>query len=133
MTGKQIAEELARTRLEDGADLDAIDHTGKRGRIVKPKNHQFLVPESIWVEDNDPDVLSALLEGILAHEGRNMMLWFVDRREPLWRETRQYIDWGLFHKMTPQPIVDVVVMRKNPLKMDELRSKPIFVAGWDMV
>ncbi len=102
-------------------------------RIVKPKNHQFLVPESIWVEDNDPDVLSSLLEGILAHEGRNMMLWFVDRREPLWRESRQYIDWGLFHKMTPQPIVDVVVMRKNPLKMDELRSKPIFVAGWDMV
>jgi len=35
--------------------------------------------------------------------------------------------------MTPQPIVDVVVLRKNPLKMDELRSKPIFVAGWDMV
>lgn len=102
-------------------------------RIVKPKDHSFLVPESLWIKDNDPGVLSALLEGILAAEKVNMMLWFVDRREPLWRECRQYVDWGLFHKMTPQPIVDVVVLRHNPLKMDELRSKPIFVAGWDMV
>ena len=100
---------------------------------MKPKNHSFLVPESLWVKDNDPGVLSALLEGILAAEKVNMMLWFVDRREPLWRECRQYVDWGLFHKMTPQPVVDVVLLRKNPLKMDELRSKPIFVAGWDMV
>lgn len=102
-------------------------------RIVKPDNHQFLVPESVWVKDNNPKDLSDLLEGILAAEQVNMMIWFVDRRENLWRESRHMIDWGLFHKMTPQPIVDVVVLRKNPLKMDELRNKPIFVAGWDMV
>lgn len=102
-------------------------------KIVKPENHQFLVPESVWVKDNNPAALSSLFEGILAHEQVNMLIWFVDRREMLWRESHRMVDWGLFHKMTPQPIVDVVVLRKNPLKMDELRNKPIFVAGWDMV
>ena len=100
---------------------------------MKPENHQFLVPESVWVQDNNPRVLSELFEGILAAENVNMMIWFVDRRESLWRETRNHINWGLFHKMTPQPLVDVVVLRKNPLKIDELGRKPIFVAGWDMV
>lgn len=102
-------------------------------KIIKPKRHQFLVPESVWIEGNDPTILSALFEGILALEERNMLLWFIDRREPVWREAKPFMDWGLYHKMAPQQIVDVVVLRKNPLKLDELRSKPIFVAGWDVV
>lgn len=47
MTGKQIAEELARTRLEDGAEIDAVDHTGKRGKIVKPKKRKTITDERI--------------------------------------------------------------------------------------
>ncbi len=102
-------------------------------KIIKPKDHRFLVPESVWVKDNSPQVLNALFEGILSIEKRNMLLWWVDRREPLWRESRNYVNWGIVHKMTPQTIVDVVVLRKNPLKLDELRQRPIFVAGWDLV
>ena len=62
-----------------------------------------------------------------------MIMGWIDRRESLWRDAKHDVNWGLVHKMTPQAIVDVVVMRKNPLKLDELRSKPVFVAGWDMV
>lgn len=102
-------------------------------KIIKPGNHQFIVPESVWVKDNDPRLLASLFEGILFKENRNMILWWVDRREKLWRDTRSYVKWGIVHRMTAHPIVDVVVLRKNPLKLDELRQKPIYVAGWDMV
>lgn len=102
-------------------------------KIIKPKKHQFLVPESVWVKDHDPRLLSQLLEGVLAHENKNMLIWWMDRRDALWRDTKNMVNWGIVHKMTPQAIVDVVVMRKNPLKLDELRNKPVFVAGWDMV
>ncbi len=102
-------------------------------RIIRPKEHHFAVPESVWVKDANPKVLSQLFEGILAIEKRNMMLWWIDRREPIWRETKNRINWGLVHRMTAHPMVDVVVLRKNPLKLDDLRMKPIFVAGWDMV
>ena len=47
MTGKQIAEELARTRLEDGMDIDAVDHSGQRGKIVKPKKRKTVTDERI--------------------------------------------------------------------------------------
>jgi hypothetical protein len=102
-------------------------------KIIKPEQHRFLVPESVWIKDNDPETLAMLYEGILAEENRNMILWWVDRRDPLWRDTKNSLNWGLVHKMTSHTIVDVVVLRKNPLKLDELRMKPIFVAGWDMV
>ena len=102
-------------------------------KIIKPGNHQFIVPESVWVKDNDPRLIASLFEGILFQENRNMILWWVDRREKLWRDTKSYVKWGIVHRMTAHPIVDVVVLRKNPLKLDELRQKPIYVAGWDMV
>jgi hypothetical protein len=102
-------------------------------RIIKPSNHRFLVPESVCVENNDPAVLERFFEGMLALEERNVILWWVDKREPVWRDTRQQVHWGLLHKLTAQTPVDVVVLRKNSLKIDELQSKPIFVAGWDMV
>lgn len=102
-------------------------------KIIKPKNHKFLVPESVWACDNNPALLQSLFEGVLAAENHNMLLWFVDRHEPVWRAARNVVRWGIVHRMTPQPTVDVVVLRKNPLMLDELRSKPIFIAGWDMV
>jgi hypothetical protein len=60
-------------------------------------------------------------------------LWWIDRRESLWREAKYCVNWGMLHKLTSQTPVDVVVLRKNWLQLDELNSKPIFVAGWDMV
>lgn len=119
--------------LLGGLFIKLLPFTPGIRKIIKPKKHQFLVPESVWIENNDPRILTQLFESVLAIEKRNMLLWFVDRREPVWRETKPFMNWGLYHKLAPLQIVDVVVLRKNPLKLDELRSKPIFVAGWDVV
>jgi hypothetical protein len=102
-------------------------------RIVKPENHRFLVPESVWVKDNDPQLLEQLFEGMLAITEHKMLLWWVDKRESLWRETKCGVRWGLLHKLTTSNPVDVVVLRKNCWQRDELNDKPIFVAGWDMI
>ena len=102
-------------------------------KIIQPKNHRFVVPESVCVQNNDPVLLSRFFEGILEQENQHVLLWWIDRRESLWREAKYCVNWGLLHKLTSQTPVDVVVLRKNWLQLDELNSKPIFVAGWDMV
>lgn len=102
-------------------------------KLIKPKHHHFLVPESVWVKDNNPVFFNQLFEGILAEEKSNSLFWWVDRREALWRDIKGDVYWGLLHLLTVQTNVDVVVLRKNSLKWDELKSKPVFVAGWDMV
>jgi hypothetical protein len=116
-----------------GVMVKFIPFIPKIRKIVKPKNHRFLVAESVWMPEKNSQILSDLFEGVLAVENRNMLMWFVDRREPVWRENRQLINWGLYHKLVPLQVVDVVVLRQNPLMKDELRRKPIFVAGWDLV
>lgn len=102
-------------------------------KIVKPNDHRFIVPESVWVKNNDPEIFAKLFEGILHEERRNMILWWVDKREPLWREAKEVVRWGLVHRLTSSNPVDVMVLRKSSWKIDELRNKPIFVAGWDMI
>lgn len=102
-------------------------------RIIRPANHRFLVPESVRVLDNDPALLNCFFESILAAEGHNMILWWVDKREQLWHKSRHQINWGMVDKLTHQTPVDVVVLRKDWFQLDELNSRPIFVAGWDMV
>lgn len=102
-------------------------------RIIKPKQHRFIVPEAVCVKDNDPELLTTFYESILSLEQQHVILWWIDRREPLWRDTKNEVNWGMLHKLTSQTPVDVVVLRKNCLRLDELKSKPIFVAGWDMV
>lgn len=101
--------------------------------ILKPSDHRFLVPESVCLLQKDPQTLENFFEGILALEKRNIILWWVDKRESVWRDTRHCVKWGLLHRFLGQTPVDVVVLRKNVLKIDELQSKPIFVAGWDLV
>lgn len=102
-------------------------------RIIQPKNHHFIVPESVWIQEHDPKTLSTFFEGILHIEQCNVVIWWMDRREPLWRDTKYDVNWGLLHRLTSQTPVDVVVLRKNWLQLDELNAKPIFVAGCDMV
>ena len=52
MTGKQLADELSRSRLEDGAEVDPLDHKGKRGKIVSPKKKRPVSNEKILEVDD---------------------------------------------------------------------------------
>lgn len=49
---KPLADELARTRLEDGAETDPVGHDAKRGKVVKPKRKRPVSDEKI-LEVND--------------------------------------------------------------------------------
>lgn len=49
---KPLADELARTRLEDGAEVDPVGHDAKRGKVVKPKRKRPVSDEKI-LEVND--------------------------------------------------------------------------------
>lgn len=102
-------------------------------KIIRPDNHRFLVPDAVRVADNDPGILSSFFESVLAAEEHHVILWWVDKRELLWHKSRFRINWGILDKLTHQTPVDVVVLRKDWFQLDELNSRPIFVAGWDMV
>lgn len=100
-------------------------------RLIKPNKHTFLVPEIVCVKDNSPKVLEELFSGILAMHQLNVMLWWIDEKDPAYTNMAPKVNWGMLDKILGRPEVDVVA-RYTQMK-DEYLKKPVFVAAFDMV
>ena len=68
-------------------------------RLIKPKNHSFLVPEAVFIKNNDPQLLTELFDGILAHMNERVIIWWVDEQDELYTSIQSKINWGLLNKI----------------------------------
>ena len=100
-------------------------------KVIKPKHHTFLVPEIVYVKDNDPVLLNELFEAILFAEKRTLMLWWNDEKDHLYTSVKDKMNWGILHKIIGVSRVDVVE-RKKPTNLDQVNS-PIFISAWDFI
>ena len=100
-------------------------------KLIKPKNHIFLVPEIVFSRDNNPNLLEELFSSILAQEKCNLMLWWIDEKDPLYISIKEKINWGFFNKLIGVNPVDVVE-RRNPTSK-AISKGPVFVTAFDMV
>lgn len=97
--------------------------------LIKPNDHEFIVPDCVWSKDNDSKVLQELFSAILSEEKLNLILWWTDRKEPLFIIIKNKINWGILHSIIGASPVDIVVREKFPSQSNQ----PFFVCGWDMV
>lgn len=100
-------------------------------KLIRPKKHEFLVPEIVWSKDNNPKLLSELFESTLADQQLNLILWWTDTQNPLYQKVKSSVKWGLLHKIIGVAPVDVVQLKSESFK-DEC-SDPVFVTAFDMV
>lgn len=68
-------------------------------RLIKPKNHSFLVPEAVFIKNNNPQLLTELFDGILAHMNERVIIWWVDQQDELYTSIQSKINWGLLNKI----------------------------------
>jgi hypothetical protein len=100
-------------------------------RIIRPKRHTFIVPEAVYVEGHDTQLLEALFEGILALEQEHLLLWWVDNQEPLYIKSKSTISWGVLHRIVGVNNVHMVVKHSTTYTADY--SKPSYTCGFDFV
>ena len=100
-------------------------------KIIRPKSHTFLVPEAVFVANNDPKVLVQLFEGILAMENQHLILWWVDQRAPLYKAVQKDVWWGTLHQLVGVNRANLVVKKNN--KFQEDNSSPVYTCGFDFV
>ena len=106
-----------------------IPYIPRLNKLIRPKNHSFIVPEAVVVKENNPQLLTELLEGILYQENKNLILWWVDEKENLYDNVKSKIKWGLIHKLVGVSKVNIV-KRSN----SESRSKqPYYISGFDLI
>jgi hypothetical protein len=98
-------------------------------QIVNPKEHAFVVPEAVYIKDNDPELLNELFEGILHQESKNLILWWVDEQAPLYIQVKSKMNWGLLHKIIGVHKVNIV--ERSRLENDS--STPFYTSGFDFI
>lgn len=97
-------------------------------KLINPKQHRFLVPEAVYVKDNNPQLLDELYSAVLAQEELNLIIWWVDTKDSLYSEIKNKVNWGLLNKMIGQSEAKVVVKTKKPLT-----NAPVYTIGIDFI
>ncbi len=101
-------------------------------KIIRPKNHSFVVPEAVWVKNYDSSLLEELFEGILFNEKQNLILWWVDERDYLYKTVGSQVHWGLLHKLIGINYANVVQRRRQETN-DATNKPPIYTSGFDFI
>ena len=101
------------------------------GRIINPDQFTFLVPDILFVKDNDAELVNELFEAMLDKESLNVIMWWMDKIDPLYLSVENKLNWGFLHPVLGVQPVDVV-QRTNEKELSEV-EKPQFVAAFDMV
>lgn len=101
-------------------------------KIVRPKDHSFIVPEAVVVKNNDPKLLSKLFEGMLSAENKNLILWWTDYKQPIYKSTVNKVNWGLLNKITGVHEVNVVTRRKSR-DNEAPTDSPVYTVGLDFI
>jgi hypothetical protein len=100
-------------------------------KLITPKNHEFLVPDTVYVKDNNPEILAFLFESLLAEKQKHLILWWVDQQDPLYQQSKKKIYWGLLHYFMGRNKVDIVT--KTKLNSSNTDSRLHYISGFDLI
>lgn len=106
-----------------------IPYIPKLRRILKPANHQFIVIDTVWSKVNDASLLEELLESVLEQENKNLIIWWVDQQDALYKTIKKTLKWGLLHRLNGVHEVDLVMRSKNKIEI----SSPTYTTGIDFI
>lgn len=105
-------------------------------RLIHPKHHSFVVPEAVYVKNNDPALLKELFEGILGHENQRVIMWWVDEKDALYHSVKSDFNWGLLDKLIGVNHAHLVTLSRKVQESyttDDDRVKASYTSGFDFV
>ncbi len=99
-------------------------------RLIKPKNHFFLVPDVVLSKNNSPKDIESLFDGALHLFGVNSLIWFIDPNKDIYKGQSKKINWGLLDKILGEKKV-ALATRNHKTRYSEKR--PVFVSAFDLI
>ena len=98
-------------------------------KLIRPGAHKFSVIDSVWVKNDDAQLFQTLAEGILFAESRNVLHWWVDKKDPLWNHIKDKTNWGLIHKINGVHPVSLMARGNKAITLD----RPAYISGFDFI
>jgi hypothetical protein len=99
-------------------------------RLIKPKNHFFLVPDVVLTKSNSSEDIETLFDSALDLFKVNSLIWFIDPNKPIYKEQSKRIKWGILDKILGEKKVAVVTRNHKSLYSEK---KPVFVSAFDLI
>lgn len=99
-------------------------------RLIKPKNHFFLVPDVVLSKNKSPKDIESLFDGALHLFGVNSLIWFIDPNKDIYKQQRKKIKWGLLDIILGEKKV-ALATRNHKTPYSEKR--PVFVSAFDLI
>lgn len=101
-------------------------------KIIRPDAHSFITVDSVWSEDNHSEYIEQLFEGILHHKRSHTIIWWVDKKEAVYKAVKDRVNWGLLNKINGVHDVDLVV-RRSQSEENKMYEVPTYVTGIDFI
>lgn len=98
-------------------------------KLIRAKKHSFLVPEAVWVKDNNPKLLTELFESVLVNEKENVMIWWMPKSDELYNWVKDHVNWGLLDRLIG--VTDVSVMIRSNKKLE--LTPPFYTIAYDFI
>ncbi|MCH2229764.1 MAG: hypothetical protein MK105_05415 [Crocinitomicaceae bacterium] len=99
-------------------------------KIIVPKNHNFIVPEAVYTKDATK--LGSFFESILFNERKNLIIWWVDLKDPMYMKAEKQTKWGVLNKIIGNSIANVVVKINPKSKLDKEQAS-VYTSGFDLI
>lgn len=82
-------------------------------RVINPERFSFLVPEAVWIRDNNKELLSNFFESVLQKEKHKTIMWWNASNDSLLNAVKSQIKWGLLSKLSKPKKVDLVALSQS--------------------
>ena len=99
-------------------------------RFFNPSRQAFVVLEGVYVDPTKPELLSVLLESVLAHFNLHTAMWQIDKKDPL-VPLLASPTMGRFSHFQPGVITHVMVKPVGNLSEIDFCSNPAYVSCFD--
>lgn len=104
-------------------------------QLFNPKRFEFLAFEGIYVKPGHENKLTALFEGLLVKEKLKSSMYWMGESCPLRKRILEKTKTGLIHSFIKES--DVFIMAAfhdlNEEEITDLKSRPLFVSGFDYI
>lgn len=87
-------------------------------RFIKPSNHYFLAIDTVCVLNDNPKLLSKLLESILSDFNAHSLMWWIDQNDPLYFRVKDHLRWGILDRLIGKNEVDLVTNGESQMEKD---------------
>jgi len=115
------------------ATMNIVPNLPVIGRLFNPKKYQFAAMEGLWTLPGREDIISPMLESVLALSSLTVAMMFVDKEGPLYQTIKGIKRLGLMHSLNGEVDSEIIgrFAHSTPENKATYTQTPAYISAFD--